>query len=281
MGITRKKARALYDGRRLAEGYPNLEALGTDLYKDAQVVDGRVREAMDWILRIVPVTAGAPVAVVGCGPRPQGMRELTQMGYRPVGVEPLRKYVHAARSWLKDENAVLEGTAERLPLGDASQCVIILETVLEHVDSLQRTFTEAYRALAPGGILYVLTVNRFRWSWTGKNPEFNVPFYNWFPALLKEAYVHHHLHFDPRLANFTPRPAVHWPSYADLCAFGRQAGFHRFYSKVDVLKQGDPSIAKSRLRCWLLNRVRYNPWLRALALLQFGDSIFMLKRRDT
>jgi hypothetical protein len=28
----------------------------------------------------------------------------------------------------------------------------------------------------------------------------------------------------------------------------------------------------------LLNGFRYNPWLRSIALAQFGDSIFMLKR---
>ena len=121
------------------------------------------------------------------------------------------------------------------------------------------------------------TTNRHRVSLTGNCGEFNIPFYNLFPATLKEAFVHEQLHYRPQLSNWTQRPAVHWFSYADLCHRGREAGFHRFYSKFDLLKPGDPSAA-GRLRQLLVTKLRYSPWLRWLALLQYGDSIFMLKR---
>ncbi|MCA1605223.1 MAG: hypothetical protein LC775_07080, partial [Acidobacteria bacterium] len=59
---------------------------------------------------------------------------------------------------------------------------------------------------------------------------------------------------------------------------GRMAGFMHFYSILDLLSSKDPTIARSRLRSFLLNRLKLNPWLRALALTQIGYLIIMLKR---
>ena len=42
----------------------------------------------------------------------------------------------------------------------------------------------------------------------------------------------HHLHYNPSLANFSLRPAVHWWTYADLCRAGREAGFAQFYTRI-------------------------------------------------
>jgi len=39
----------------------------------------------------------------------------------------------------------------------------------------------------------------------GRNGEFNVKYFNWYPSLLKESIVFHHLHYKPTLANFTQR----------------------------------------------------------------------------
>ena len=103
--------------------------------------------------------------------------------------------------------------------------------------------SEAYRVLAPGGLAYVQTTNRLQFTLFGKNLEYGVRYFNWLPPVVKEAFVHHHLHYDPGLAHFTPRPAVHWFSYADLCALGRTAGFHQFYAKFDMLNHDDLKIA--------------------------------------
>jgi hypothetical protein len=86
------------------------------------------------------------------------------------------------------------------------------------------------------------------------------------------------LHHDPSLANFSPRPAVHWFCYTDLCELGRQVGFFLFYLTLDLAEPSDPAIANSRVRRTMLNPVRSSAWLRGLALLQFGSSIFMYKR---
>jgi SAM-dependent methyltransferase len=185
-----------------------------------------------------------------------------------------------AREFLKGEGEVVQGAAEQIPLPDASQRIVLLESVLEHVDSPERCIAECYRILEPGGVLFVYTTNRYRFSLVGRNQEYTTRYFNWFPRLVKEMYVFHHLHYDPRLASYTPRPGVHWFSYADLCALGRRAGFGQFYSKLDLADPDSPIIARSWLRRRFYQACKYRPWLKALALLQFGNSIFMWKRPE-
>lgn len=212
--------------------------------------------------------------MIGCGPLPQSVRRLAELGWDSIGVEPVGEFVTSARSYLGQAEAVVQGSAECLPMEDGSQSLVLMESVIEHVDSPSHALNEAYRALAPGGVLYVGTTNRLAVA----NGEFIVPFFQWFPKLVKESYIHQHLHFQPSLARYTSRPAVHWFSYADLCSIGRAAGFYRFYSKLDLMSASDYAIRRSWLRKTALDRIRYNPWLRSLALTQKGGTIFMLKR---
>ena len=163
------------------------------------------------------------IVVVGCGPKANGVVDLIRMGYEVTGVEPIQEYVTLAGQRAGDPRRAVLGSAESLPFPSQSQAVVIMEHVLERVDSPRQSLAEIYRVLIPGGVAYIATSNRYHFSPIAYNGEFNVPFYNWFPDALKEAFVHH-LHFKPSLANYTPRPAVHWFCYSDLCRVGRDAG---------------------------------------------------------
>ena len=268
----------LYASRPLAQGYPDLERLAVDSFHGEDSFS-RVPEIFACIERLVDLSTGPrSVAVVGCGPNPQSLKYLIERGYDVVGIEPVVGFAEKAAAALGDPRMIHVGTAESLPLLPASQRVVLLESVLEHVDSASAALAEAFRVLAPGGVLYVYTTNRMRFSVLGHNQEFIVRFYNWFPRLVKECYVYRHLHFDPRLANYSLRPAVHWFSYSDLCSLGRHVGFAQFYSLIDLVEADDASMKQRRFRRWLVDRSRRHPWLRALALTQYGSSIFMLKR---
>ena len=274
-----ERAKSLYAGRKLSEGFPDLEALGVKAFAAQQAQTTNAPRTVACIEREIGLPEGnRAVIIVGCGPNPASVKALLELGYDAKGVEPVAGHVAHAQEWLGDPTTIKQGSAESLPFEDGSQAIVLIESVLEHVDSPIRSIQEAYRVLAPGGVAYVQTTNRLRFSLTGDNGEYNVPFLNWMPGVVKEAFVHHHLHFDPTLANFTPRPAYHWFSYPDLCKLGRDAGFYQFYSKLDLISPDDPALSRGGLRAKLLNRFRYNPWLRSLALAQFGDTIFMLKR---
>jgi len=271
--------KSLYTERKLSEGYPNLEELGIEYYSGTQSPHAYTVAVMNCVEKLIDVTKGPKtVLIVGCGPKPYAIKDLFAKGYDVIGLEAIPTYVDSARIFLGNSARVELGKSESIPLEDNSTRIVFMENLLEHVDSPSKTLEEAYRILLSGGVLYISTSNRWKFSLTGKNLEFRVRFYNWFPPMVKESYVFQHLHYEPTLANYTPRPAVHWFSYSELCKLGRYAGFAQFYSWLDLVDFDSPFVAKSRFRRFLLNKVRFNPCLRAIALTQAGGSIFMFKR---
>lgn len=277
----------LYAHRRLAQGHPDLERLAFEKYmsildeqeKEHPGSGTSVNQLLAWLQRLVGLSALRDVLVLGCGPRPLTVKALTQMNYNAVGVEPVPSFVGSAEEYLGSPERVLEGSAEEIPLPSDSQDLVICESVLEHVDSPTKSLDEIFRVLRPGGIVFIGTTDRYRISLRGYTGEYDIRHFNWLPDVVKESYVFHHLHYDPSLANYSLRPAVHWYSYAGLCRLGRQAGFHQFYSVLDLLDTSDPLISKSKARKFLLKKLKFNPWLRALALTQRSTPMFMLKRK--
>ena len=277
-----KTANELYSDRKLAQGYPELEGLSLEWFTarlGARPDDRpRVEKLLGYLSRLVDLGEVQSILVIGCGPKPQIVKVLVEMKYNVTGIEPMHSYVDSAREYVGVPDSILIGSAEEIPVDDNSQHLVFAESVLEHVDSPMKSLQEVYRVLTPGGIAVIITTNRYKISLRGDNGEFNVRFFNWLPDLVKECFVFHHLHYDPSLANYTPRPAVHWYSYTDLCKLGREAGFAQFYSILDLVIKDDLSISRSRIRLFLLNKLKYNPWLRALALTQLGGMIIALKR---
>jgi len=253
-----------------------LATLNKDLIKGAGHSLNTIK-LLSYFSRIIDLDEFKNVVVIGCGPRPETVKYLTANGYNALGIEPYAPFLKNANEYL-EANKVINGTAEQIPLEANSQDIYLCENVLEHVDSPSKSLDEAYRVLRPGGIAYIMTSNKYLFSWKGANGEYNVPFYNWFPKLVKEGYIHKHLHYKPSLANYSAIPAVHWFSYSKLCELGRYSGFSTFYSLMDLLDPSDESVANHFLRRTFLKLVQWSPWLRALALRQFGGGIIMRKR---
>jgi ubiquinone/menaquinone biosynthesis C-methylase UbiE len=277
-----ESAKDMYAGRALTEGYPGINQFHHEKFSHTVTSRPDDTPRIEWVLqclgRLVNLGESRRVLVLGCGPHPQPAQIMRNHGHEVIGVEPVKSFVETARQYLGDSATVLQGSAEAIPLPDGSQDIVVFESVLEHVESVAKSLEEIYRVLAPGGVLYMTTTSRYRFSLRGRTGEYNVPFYNWFPRLVKEGYILEHLHYRPNLANYSQRPAVHWFSFADLCSRGRDAGFARFYSHLDLMRHTDPRIAKSWLRKALLRHIQHNPWVRAIALTQVGGVIFMFKR---
>ena len=270
----------LYKDRLLTEGYPNIGELGVEHFKNTQEVNQSIRDLIPCFRKLIDFNKMPKTAVViGCGPKPHSVRELLDDGFQASGVEPVVGFVEAARTYLNNEAEIYVGGAEFTSLPSGSQSIVLLESVLEHVDSPVQSLAESYRILAPGGVLYVDTTNRHRFALDGENGEFRVPFYNWFPDTVKEGYIFKHLHYAPHLANYSVRPAVHWFSYGDLCKLGREVGFAQFYSRLDFPGTYARGGSFRRfLKTSLQTATATRPWLRALALRQLGGSVFMYKR---
>ena len=273
---------ALYKNRLISKAYPKLDELAHNAFSTAVQSrhddTARLNRLNTYLSRLVDMESSRHVLVLGCGPHPQPISILAANGHSVIGVEPVESFVNSANEFLTDNAVVLQGAAESIPLEYQSQDIVYFESVIEHVDSIRISLSEIYRVLKPNGILYLSTTNRHKFSLTGTNGEYNIPFYNWMPRLLKESYIHHHLHFRPSLANYTERPAVHWFTYQDLFAAGRDSGFARFYSLIDLMRPSDESIKKSSFRQRILKLTQQNPLVRSLALSQMSGHIIMWKR---
>ncbi len=275
----------LYRNRPLSSGVPDLPARYVEHKRKrfderlpTTLKRGGLNDILECCRRLIDLSAGLKtVAVVGCGPSPLTVKTLLEKGFDAVGIEPVEESLAVAREYLGDASRVKWGVAEEMPFPDHSQRIVLMEGVLEHVDSPGKSLAEMFRVLAPGGVLFVRTTNRLRFSPLGRNGEYRVPFYNWFPRTVRESYVFQHLHYKPTLADYSPRPAVHWYSFADLCSLGREAGFAQFYSPMDLLSlpRGD---ARVGIGARVLGALRRNPWLRAANLTLIGGSIYMWKR---
>lgn len=278
----------LYAERRLTDGYPGIEQLAFEQYSTGQSAKAddtpRIERLLAALNRLASIDQSKAICVIGCGPIPQPIKILQSMGYTSVsGIEPVPLFVRRAAEYLNATGIVSTGMAEAIPLPSESQDIVMLENVIEHVDSPVASLAEIYRVLKPAGILYLSTNNRQKVS-LKVNPEFRRRFYNFFPPLLKESYVFQHLHYTPHLANFTERPAVHWFSFAELCYLGRNAGFAKFYAPLDLRTPADGVDASSAVkrwmmtRRWLLHAIQQTPIIRSALLSQLPIEIFMVKR---
>jgi 2-polyprenyl-6-hydroxyphenyl methylase/3-demethylubiquinone-9 3-methyltransferase len=107
-------------------------------------------------------TDGLRVLDVGCG---GGLlaEELALRGCTVTGVDPSSGSLVVARDHAKSQSLEIEylqGTAEKLPVGNGAFDAVICCDVLEHVDSVSDAVREAARALRAGGLYLYDTINR-------------------------------------------------------------------------------------------------------------------------
>jgi len=266
-------------GRLLIDSHPELAVRAVQAFTATQDSGedraSETRRVLEYLGRVIRIPSQARLLVVGCGPRPRTCSELVSLGHLVTAVEPVPGFVVEARQYLGTAATVVQGSAERLAVPDASQDAVFCESILEHVESPRLSLSEIFRVLRAGGAAWITTTNRWDFNLTGRNGEFTIPFYNWFPPVLKEALVFHHLHYNPSLANYSLRPAVHWFTYSSLCRHGRDAGFSRFYSLIDVLRPRDATVSSSRFRRVVIRMAQKHPFLKAIVLTQVGHIIMV------
>lgn len=271
--------------RKLTELHPEIEKKFLKTYKSNQSQGSwrnkHTKQIIKYLERLVDMSPPKKIAVTGCGPVPDTIRALVEEGYDVTGIEPVEDYVANANQFLNRNGKVVKGWCESIPTESEEFDIIFCESVLEHVDSPEKSLDEFFRVLKPGGVVYIVTENRQKFSILGSNNEYRIRFYNWFPKAVKEGYINRHLQKKPSLASFTPLPAVHWFTYSELCRLGRYAGFGKFYSLVDVMNPEDPKVNKIPFIKSLLKMVKNNMWLRAFFVSQRGGGIiFMYKRKN-
>jgi SAM-dependent methyltransferase len=93
---------------------------------------------------------GSRVVDVGCGEGKHAVRLAEELGFEVVGVDPVPRHLEQARMRSGEIRFEL-GSAEALPVEDASFDLVWCRDVLVHVRDLERAYAEFHRVLRPGG----------------------------------------------------------------------------------------------------------------------------------
>ncbi len=154
---------------------------------------------------------GETVLDIGCG---TGVTTAAaaDLGFESVGLDVVPEFVEVAR--VRHPGASFSvGPSEKLPFADESFDYVLLLSLLEHVQDWERTLAEAVRVLAPGGVMYLTTTNRFcpkqyeiRYFWG----------FGYLPSRAQRTIYSLAMKHWPRLVNYTHLPAYHWFSYGQL-----------------------------------------------------------------
>lgn len=111
---------------------------------------------------LVPV-AGKTVLDIGAGNGGMCIAAALSGATQVYGIEYEDYRIPLANKWAKCRGAkvvIKQGVAESLPFADASIDTVFLWSVIEHVESHDKTFSEIARVLRPGGTVVINGPNR-------------------------------------------------------------------------------------------------------------------------
>jgi len=157
---------------------------------------------------------GLDVVDIGCGAGAQALM-WSQAGHRAQGVDISAPLIDLARQRAGDagvEARFSVGSADRLPLADASVDIVLVSELLEHLPAWQPCVDEALRILRPGGVIYLSTTSRL----CPVQQEFTLPGYSWYPPAIKRRCEKMSVTTHGHWVRHTTFPAVHWFSYYQL-----------------------------------------------------------------
>lgn len=155
-------------------------------------------------------------------------------GLECEGVEPVDEAREAARQIGVRLGVPLEvaaGRAESLPFPEASFDIVLANSVMEHVESVERAFAEAFRVLRPGGVFWFSTAS----SMCPIQHEIQrFPLFGWYPEQVKVRVMHWAKDHRPELVGHSWCPAIHWFTPWKARRLLQDAGFGRVVDRWDL-----------------------------------------------
>lgn len=134
---------------------------------------------------------GARVLDIGCGDGGVPIA-FARRGALAAGLEPGPENLRRARARAREHGAdvqLVRGVAEDLPFPTASQDLVILDNVLEHVADRSRVLDEIRRVLIPDGILYIVTPKPFVPLSLMSDPHYGTPGLTLLPRAVQKRIV--------------------------------------------------------------------------------------------
>lgn len=185
---------------------------------------------------LLPKRESLEVLDIGCGTGAYSVHWAAR-GCKVTGVDFDPEFVARAhrREGLTDSRVFrgIVAEASRLPTDIGQFDVVLLNSLLEHVPDWHGTVRGAVRALAPGGVLLLITTNRHH-PFQGEVNHF--PFYSWLPGAVRSRVLAWIMKHRRDLVNYTEFPAVHWFSYPQLKDELRRQGLE-VYDRLDLMRR--------------------------------------------
>lgn len=132
--------------------HPGFCGLTGDLFAVLFLLAGRRTAVL--AADLTDIKAGDHVVDIGCGPG-NGARTAAARGARVTGVDPSDSMLRVARAVTRGRPAITwaQGTAEVLPVPDASATVVWALATVHHWRDVSLALAEIHRVLVPGGRL--------------------------------------------------------------------------------------------------------------------------------
>lgn len=191
------------------------------------------RNVLSRVQAVRPLPPGAAILDIGAA---QGLFVIacSKMGYRAVGIEPWDQARRIATRMASDRGitiSMLDGVAESMPVESETFDMVHAMSVVEHVDSVEAAFREAYRALRPGGVFWFSTASVMC---PVQNEIRGFPAFSWYPGALKLKIMNWALEKRPELIAHTTRPAYHWFTPWKARRLLHAAGFAKVLDRWDL-----------------------------------------------
>jgi ubiquinone/menaquinone biosynthesis C-methylase UbiE len=117
------------------------------------------RKLVDWLVETAAITPATTLVDVGCGPG-SAARAAARRGAAVTGIDPSPSMLALARRFtsrgLRAKVQWQLGTAEQLPVPDATANVIWAVASAHHWEDVDAGLRECHRVAAPGGALFVV-----------------------------------------------------------------------------------------------------------------------------
>ena len=230
---------------------------------------------MNMLRKLAPVKSSARILEMGCG---TGWFTLLARrdGYAAVGIDTARTCLQfAAReraAQSRIEPAFVQADASALPFPNNFFSFIIANSVLEHVPDWKTALKEAYRVLAPGGVVFFATTNRC-YPISGEIP---FPLYPWLPFPIQK-----------KIAVFQRGPDILATNHIAWNNFTHPilrrglvwSGFKEVYDLVDITDPGDvQTITRRGLARRIIPMARKYSIVRWLLYWGFSNTVFLAKK---
>jgi SAM-dependent methyltransferase len=249
MGATRKDGRTLISTSPSAHDPHRADFLAHNPIAVGPPADPEeFRREYERFRHLLPRRSPLHVLDVGCGTGAWSV-PWVERGCTVTGVDFDPEFIERARSRKELAHGAFRGVvadAACLPRDIGQFDVVTLNSLLEHTPDWRAVVDGAVRALAPGGVLILITTNRHH-PFQGEVNHF--PFYPWLPGPIRDRVLAWIMRHRRDLVNYTDFPAVHWFTTPQLSRVLRDAGLEVF-SRLDLMQPEQMTGARAFLR-WM------------------------------